>query len=72
MHPARFYKSNGDGVCECLVCPHKCKIKPGDAGFCLVRKNIDGELFSLTYGEVCSVSLDPVEKKPLYLQWRMF
>ncbi len=33
---------------------------------CRARKNIDGALYSLIYGEVTSIGLDPVEKKPLY------
>ncbi len=31
-----------------------------------MRRNIGGKLYSLVYGETTSVSLDPVEKKPLY------
>jgi pyruvate formate lyase activating enzyme len=41
-------------------------IKPGARGVCGVRKNIEGKLYSLNYGKVASVSLDPIEKKPLY------
>ncbi len=31
-----------------------------------MRKNIDGMLYSLVYGETTSIALDPIEKKPLY------
>lgn len=31
-----------------------------------MRENRDGVLFTLAYGNPCSVSLDPIEKKPLY------
>jgi pyruvate formate lyase activating enzyme len=31
-----------------------------------VRKNIDGTLYSLVFAKACSVSIDPIEKKPLY------
>ncbi|OGS23658.1 MAG: AmmeMemoRadiSam system radical SAM enzyme [Elusimicrobia bacterium RIFOXYB2_FULL_48_7] len=50
----------------CVLCPHNCKIQPGKTGACRARKNIDGILQSLVYGEFASVNLDPIEKKPLY------
>jgi len=33
---------------------------------CRARKNIDGDLYSLNYGKISSIALDPIEKKPLY------
>lgn len=49
---------------HCSLCPHNCIISPGKLGACRARKNIDGDLYSLNYGKVTSVSLDPIEKKP--------
>ena len=40
-------------------------MKPGQTGLCLARKNVDGELYSLNYGRVTALALDPIEKKPL-------
>lgn len=51
---------------RCLLCPHYCLLKKGQIGNCGVRKNEYGRLYSLIYGEVTSVALDPIEKKPLY------
>lgn len=51
---------------HCFLCPHQCVIKPDGLGACRARKNIDGELYSLNYGRVASIALDPIEKKPLY------
>ncbi len=51
-------------VCE--LCPHFCRIAPGERGQCLVRYNRDGKLISLVYGKPCAVHLDPVEKKPMF------
>jgi pyruvate formate lyase activating enzyme len=66
MKEALYYdKLEGERVC-CFLCPHFCRIKEGGIGFCGVRKNIGGALFSLNYGRVASIALDPVEKKPLY------
>jgi len=54
------------GSVDCRLCPRHCRIPDGEAGFCRVRKNISGSLFSLNYEECTSCALDPVEKKPLY------
>ncbi|HDS09659.1 MAG TPA: AmmeMemoRadiSam system radical SAM enzyme, partial [Firmicutes bacterium] len=63
---ALHYEKNADGSVQCLLCPHKCSIVSGRSGVCRIRKNIDGTLFSLNYGEVTSIAVDPIEKKPLY------
>ncbi len=35
-------------------------------GVCRVRKNIGGKLYTLIYGSVSSMAIDPIEKKPLF------
>jgi len=55
-----------EGRVSCRLCPHLCKIKPERYGFCGVRKNEGGKLFALNYGEVSSITIDPIEKKPLF------
>mgnify|MGYP003318455069 CR=1 FL=1 len=40
-------------------------ISPGNTGYCGVRKNIDGKLFSIAYGYPSALQIDPIEKKPL-------
>ena len=50
----------------CLLCPHHCRLKPGQKGRCHVRGNREGEIVSLTYGELAAWHLDPIEKKPLF------
>lgn len=37
-----------------------------DRSICRSRVNIDGTLYTLAYGNPCSVNLDPIEKKPLF------
>lgn len=44
-------------------------IAPGKLGVCRSRKNEDGELYSLVYGSIVSMTPDPIEKKPLYHFW---
>jgi len=50
----------------CGICPNHCLLSPGDRSICRSRVNLDGTLYSLAYGNPCSVNVDPVEKKPLY------
>ena len=63
---AEFVKMDRDEVVVCLLCPRHCRIEPGQAGFCLGRRNRDGVLMADNYGRVASLALDPIEKKPLY------
>jgi pyruvate formate lyase activating enzyme len=51
---------------QCELCPKLCVIEPGQSGECRVRINIDGVLRSVVYGFPCSISIDPIEKKPLF------
>lgn len=63
---ALFYKKTGGGGTGCELCPRRCRLAPGASGACLARKNAGGTLYSLNYGRVSSLALDPIEKKPLY------
>ena len=49
----------------CNICTHNCDIEEGKTGFCNARGNISGKISSLNYGRLTSISLDPIEKKPL-------
>ena len=59
-------KGPGEDQVKCILCPRECVVSPGDLGYCRARKNIDGDLYSMVYGEVISANPDPIEKKPLY------
>lgn len=61
---AMFYEPLKDKI-HCYLCPHNCVIENGHIGKCNVRTHENGELFTINYGEVTSISLDPIEKKPL-------
>ncbi len=63
---ASYYQKQKSGKVQCLLCPKKCLITCGGIGFCGVRKNIDGTLYSLVYGKTTGMAVDPIEKKPLY------
>jgi pyruvate formate lyase activating enzyme len=49
----------------CRYCPHACVLSEGEEGFCRARANADGHIVSRSYGRITSLSLDPIEKKPL-------
>ena len=55
-----------DNRTQCTICPRNCKLKEGQAGFCQIRKNIGGNIVMTSYGYNTGLSIDPVEKKPLY------
>ena len=64
--PAMLWDALADGQVQCRLCNFGCRIGPGKRGHCLVRQNIQGKLYSLNYHAVCSVNVDPIEKKPLF------
>ena len=66
MKEALLYEKLKNNQVKCLLCNHHCLINPGKRGICGVRENQDGSLFSLVYGKVISVGLDPIEKKPFF------
>ncbi|MHA1404543.1 MAG: AmmeMemoRadiSam system radical SAM enzyme [Candidatus Helarchaeota archaeon] len=61
-----IYEKMPDSSVKCGICPWNCVLKPNKIGNCRTRKNIDGTLYSMIYGKISSMAVDPVEKKPLY------
>ena len=49
----------------CDVCFHRCHIPEGRKGFCGARTCRDGAVVPENYGQITSLALDPIEKKPL-------
>ena len=49
----------------CQVCMHRCRLSPGQKGLCGARRNVDGKIHCESYGQITSMALDPIEKKPL-------
>ncbi len=54
-----------ENAAVCPVCPHACRLKEGQRGFCQARVCRDGKIVSESYGRLTSIALDPIEKKPL-------
>jgi pyruvate formate lyase activating enzyme len=66
MRQAILYQKLKNQIVRCRVCNHYCMIAPGKRGFCGVRENQNGELYSLVYGKVVACHVDPIEKKPFF------
>ena len=66
MKEALLYKKLDKTKVHCFLCAHHCRITDGKFGFCGVRQNIDGVLYTHAYGKVIASHIDPIEKKPLY------
>jgi len=65
MKEALWWHTEPDGKILCTLCPRFCRIGDGQAGFCYIRKNVGGILYSLGYGTSTGFAIDPIEKKPL-------
>ena len=51
---------------RCNTCQRRCKVAEGQTGWCRTRVNDRGVLYSTVYGEVSSISINPIEKKPVF------
>ena len=54
------------GKVRCNICERRCLIVSGGQGWCRTRENRGGNLVTLVYGAVSSMTANPVEKKPFY------
>ncbi len=66
MHEAMLYTKEEGARVACRLCRHSCRIADGDTGICNVRLNKGGTLYSIFYGKPIALSVDPIEKKPLF------
>ncbi len=66
MKEAILYKKLENKEVLCYLCHRMCRIENGARGFCRVRENRDGELYSLNYGKAVATNIDAIEKKPFY------
>jgi len=64
-----LYERLRNNKVRCNVCERRCTISEGKIGFCKTRKNINGKLHTLVYGDISSISANPIEKKPLFHFW---
>ncbi len=69
VHAAHIELSGDGQSLVCSLCPHSCHITEDNCGRCQVRCNQNGRTHLPYYGQISSLAMDPIEKKPLY-HWR--
>lgn len=62
---AKWWTPLSDKTLRCDLCPRHCLIGDAACGYCGVRVNKGGILYSKSYGRPVSIAVDPIEKKPL-------
>jgi pyruvate formate lyase activating enzyme len=66
MKEALVYQKLANNKVRCQVCQRRCLIPEGQTGVCLTKLNLKGELYTLNYGLIQGIQVDPIEKKPFY------
>ena len=62
---AMYQEETARGI-MCRICPNECVLKEGELSKCNNRKVHNSKLYTLAFGNPCSVNVDPIEKKPLF------
>jgi pyruvate formate lyase activating enzyme len=62
---AKWWEKTDSNKLLCTLCPRYCKIGEGQPGFCYIRQNHGGKLYTIGYGRPTGFAIDPIEKKPL-------
>ena len=65
MQEAMLWTKEGKDI-RCELCARRCLIPEGKAGFCKVRINKKGVLYTKNFGKIVSMAVEPIEKKPLF------
>ncbi|MDD5506629.1 MAG: AmmeMemoRadiSam system radical SAM enzyme [Candidatus Omnitrophica bacterium] len=63
---AAFYQKLVNKLVQCRLCPRRCAVPDGRRGYCGVRENRSGVLYTLVYAKPVAIHIDPIEKKPLF------
>ncbi len=66
MREAELYTRLAKNRVRCELCAHHCYLRPGQAGICGVRRNLEGVLYTEVADLVIATHVDPIEKKPFY------
>jgi len=69
VRKALFYEKLSDGTVRCSLCERRCEISLGSKGFCRTRMNIDGDLYTLVYGDISAIESRPIGIKPFFHYW---
>jgi pyruvate formate lyase activating enzyme len=63
---AMHWEARANEHVQCILCPRRCELAHAERGYCGVRRNDHGVLYTLVHSRPCSVHTDPIEKKPLF------
>ena len=68
LHDALLWRKlpSKSNLLQCQLCSKYCTIEEGKRGFCNVRMNKKGKLYTLNYGRSSGFAIDPIEKKPFF------
>ncbi|MDW8056585.1 MAG: AmmeMemoRadiSam system radical SAM enzyme, partial [Elusimicrobiota bacterium] len=66
LKEAMFYKTIHTNKIQCELCFRRCIIDEDKRGFCRIRENQNGKLYSLVYGKPVGLQIDPIELEPMY------
>lgn len=69
VHEALLYEKLSRDRVRCSLCERRCIVEIEEKGFCKTRKNIDGKLFTLVYGDISAIESRPIEIKPFFHYW---
>lgn len=65
-HEVSHYEKLPGNRVRCGICWRACEVGPGERGQCGNKENRDGVYYSLVYGQVAALNVDPIEKKPFF------
>ncbi|MCM8781637.1 MAG: radical SAM protein, partial [Candidatus Omnitrophica bacterium] len=60
MREALLYDKKENKKVLCGLCSHRCLISESKFGICNVRQNVEGVLYSHSYGNLISANIDPI------------
>lgn len=63
IRKAKLQEKVAYGKVRCLLCERRCTISEGEKGYCKTRVNIEGELYTIVYGDINALSENPIEKE---------
>lgn len=66
MREAAFYSREQSGIIRCGLCPNFCLVQENQTGRCGSYQSLENKLWNIRYGQIASLCMDPIEKKPLY------
>jgi pyruvate formate lyase activating enzyme len=66
LKDALYYRRLNNDQLQCVLCPRRCIIPEGGRSFCRNRENRAGKLYTLSYGNPCTLNMAGPENAPLY------